>query len=164
MSVSGCEKALDPADRPSGGTVHSASRLPNNETGAVATWDGRALAEAAAKDITNDCHSNDAHKRVISGHRGKGNGTQDGCSVSSSTSSRSSGGGSLGDNGGGGPFGTSSRRHSNEPSLTSLCSLDINLPLEVINPIVDLIEDDADESFGGPLSQQDEKLLEELLR
>ena len=38
-----------------------------------------------------------------------------------------------------------------------------NIPLDVINPILDLVDED-DDAFSLPLSQQDEKLLEELLR
>ena len=40
---------------------------------------------------------------------------------------------------------------------------DPNIPLDVINPILDLVDEDED-AFSLPLSQQDEKLLEELLR
>ena len=40
---------------------------------------------------------------------------------------------------------------------------DPNISLDVINPILDLVDED-DDAFSLPLSQQDEKLLEELLR
>ena len=56
--------------------------------------------------------------------------------------------------------------NSNEASsmhASLYTSDDPNIPLDVINPILDLVDEDED-AFSLPLSQQDEKLLEELLR
>ena len=76
----------------------------------------------------------------------------------SGLSSNSSGSfGSLGDNRNG------DNKHVSIHDNPYLPAVEANLPLEVINPILDLVDDD-DDAFGMPLSQRDEKLLEELLR
>ena len=160
MSVSASEEAVDPAGRSTEGIIPSLLPKLTNPKETLVKWDGRALAEAVAKDAAEDCLLNESHERISvceSDHIGHGirGSAHSGSSSISSTSS-----GSLGDV----LIGSNRRRSLNEPS-SFLSSMDANLPLEVINPIMDLVEDDNDEdAFGVPLSQQDEKLLEELLR
>ena len=161
MSVSASEEAVDPAGRSTEGTIPLSSTKLTSPKETLVKWDGRALAEAVAKDAAEDCCLlNQSHERISGcetdhiGHGVRGSAHSGSSSISSTSS------GSLGDV----LIGSNRRRSLNEPS-SFLSSMDANLPLEVINPIMDLVEDDNDEdAFGVPLSQQDEKLLEELLR
>ena len=159
MSVSTSEEVLDPANRPTVGTIPaSSSRIPNPKETTMASWDGKILAEVAEKDDSEDCLLNKANERrsMCRGDHICQEKRENEHSGSSSFSSTSSG--SLGDV----PISPNKRGSSNEHAYLS--SVDANLPLEVINPILDLVDDDDEDAFGIPLSQQDEKLLEELLR
>ena len=150
MTTTPSAEVFDPANRPSEAiTINSASRFPNKKESSMSTWKEEALSNIAktknsgnktSKETNgyNDIENEDLEKNLNSGS-----------SLNSPGSS-----GSLGE-----PLTNHDKRESSQDH--SYFSVDANLPLEVINPILDLVDDD---DLGMPLSQQDEKLLEELLR
>ena len=157
MSVSPNE-ILDPAHRTSEGTTHNnSSRLQSQKQTSMSSWNGKILANVADKDDSDNCLPNEELEKIercesnCIGHRMEEN------RVSQSSSNSSASFGSLGD------VPSSQSNHGSLHDSSYLPAVDANLPLEVINPILDLVDDD-DDAFGMPLSQQDEKLLEELLR
>ena len=151
-------KSLDPANRLTAENVPNTSSKLLNEATSVTKLDGKIL-EVAEKDISETYLVAEKNKRKSRCRKNQSDGRnkEDGHSESSSISSTSSG--SIGDV----PISPNKRITSIEPSYLSSVD-DANLPLEVISPILDLVDDDDDDAFGEPLSQQDEKLLEELLR
>lgn len=154
MSVSSSDELFQPAHRTSEGTTTTSPKIASPKNGRMSDWNGQP--RNVEKDNINHClkseEINDKYKdnrisQDMEDNRNLG------------LSSNSSGSfGSLGDNRNG---------HNKPVSIHDnlyLPSVEANLPLEAINPILDLDDDDDDDAFGMPLSQQDEKLLEELLR
>ena len=155
MSVSP-DEVLDPAHRKREGikfTDHSKLKSQNQNN--FSCWNGKSLANIEDKDDLKYCLPSKKTKKISinNGDNIGHNMEENRNSTSSSNSSASFG-----------SFEDSSNGRSNNVSLNNssyLPTVDANLSLEVINPNLDL---DDDDTFGMPLSQQDEKLLEELLR
>ena len=159
MSVNSPDEVIDPAHRQSEGTiVNIPLKITNQKKADMSGLKGNQLAKAVDKDNLDNCLPNEDIENV---NRCKGNSIDQEMEEnrnlgSSSNSSASSG--SLGDDRSSHNTPVSIRDNLYHPGV------DANLPLEVLNPILDLVDDDDEDAFGMPLSQQDEKLLEELLR
>ena len=158
MSVSSTDELFEPAHRPSEGTTITTSPNLGNQK-SCSMSDRNAQSRNVGKDNINQRRQSKENKD-INKYKDKSISPEIEDNRNNGLSSNSSGSfGSLGDN---------SRSHQNSVSTHESSyppAAEANLPLEVINPILDLVdEDEDDDAFGMPLSQQDEKLLEELLR
>ena len=155
MSVSSSDELFQPAHRTSEGTTTTSPKIASPKSGSMSDWNGQP--RNIEKDNLNHC----LQSEEINDNKYKDNRISPEMedNRNSGLSSNSSGSfGSLGDN---------QNSHNKPVSIHDnryLPAVEANLPLEVINPILDLVDDDDDDAFGMPLSQQDEKLLEELLR